>query len=83
MGHALGDWPAFRYGRSPSVRQFRKLQIVSERSGELRSLIRARALTASHAADGPILPTPLDRLETLCARSTGTRCMRANGTTRR
>jgi hypothetical protein len=49
--------------RTLSVRQFRKLHIASECQGETRGVVYAWALTQPHAADSPMLPTLLDRLE--------------------
>ncbi len=61
---ARGEWRSFRFGRGLSVRQFRKLHVVSECRGEGRGLIRAWALAAPHAVDGPMRRTLLDRMET-------------------
>ncbi|HTT14454.1 MAG TPA: transposase [Thermoplasmata archaeon] len=62
--YARGEWFSFRFGRSLSVHQLRKLHAISECRGEGPGLIRAWALTAPHTADGPMLRTLLDRMET-------------------
>lgn len=49
--------------RTLSVRQFRKLHVAAECRGEDRGVIYAWALTGSHVADSPMLPTLLGRVE--------------------
>ena len=61
--HARGEWRSFRHMRTLSVRQFRKLHVAAECRGEDRGIIYASALTGPHAADSPMLPTLLGRVE--------------------